>query len=84
MYLMTFTVEGTGPFPLDMLRYDTCWPTDQQSVLGIAAPFRGDESVRRVRLTKVGNSRAECANVAEDRWRSFRWTVVGTESLRRA
>ena len=24
-----FSVEGDGTFPLDMLRYDECWPSDE-------------------------------------------------------
>lgn len=23
---ITYTVTGSGPFPIDMLRYDRCWP----------------------------------------------------------
>ena len=38
----TFTVEGTGMFPVDMLRYDNCWPRTEQddSPEVLAAPPR--------------------------------------------
>jgi hypothetical protein len=28
----TFVVVGTSHFPLDMLRYDSCWPRTSDSV----------------------------------------------------
>lgn len=36
--LYEFTVEGSGLFPFDMLRYDQCWPKSQN---GSAAIERG-------------------------------------------
>jgi hypothetical protein len=32
MYVQTFTVTGSMSFPLDMLRYDACWPSSQDDV----------------------------------------------------
>ena len=31
-YLVTFKVKGYGPFPVDMLRYDCCYPRSSESV----------------------------------------------------
>lgn len=39
-----FTVEGSGQFPIDMLRYDCCWLRDEiwdpETLLSYTAPFR--------------------------------------------
>ena len=43
-FIQHFTVEGSGPFPIDMLRYDCCWLTDEiwdpETLLGYDRPFR--------------------------------------------
>jgi len=35
----TFTVSGRGPFPLDMLRYDSAWPVNTVDAETIARSF---------------------------------------------
>lgn len=32
MYRVEFKVSGSNPFPVDMLRYDACFPVDGESV----------------------------------------------------
>jgi len=61
-----FTVEGGGHFPVDMLRYDTCWPSSQEDV----AQAFAEKGVRKVRLSTPYN------RVTEGRWLSFGWHVV--------
>lgn len=73
MYETRFTVEGTGQFPLDMLRYDRCFPAKGEDAISMANdhirvprriqldvrhPFKGDRMVTR------------------ERWASFGWTLV--------
>lgn len=43
--LYSFTVEGRGLFPTDMLRYDHCWPHAEQSDSPeiLAAPLRAED-----------------------------------------
>jgi hypothetical protein len=67
----TFVVEGEGIFPLDMLRYDKCWPATADDVAEIAAAcsFHGD-GLRRISL--VSDDYPTLA-----RWESFNWTVLG-------
>ncbi len=66
-----FTVEGVGEFPLDMLRYDRCWPKTGFDVDRMAL----DHSVTRaVELVTHRRPQQEVATI--DRWHSFGWTVV--------
>ena len=66
-----FTVQGRGNFPLDMLRYDSCWPADTASAMSIG---RSDPADTITLLTwGVG--------ITPDRWRSFGWTVTSQERV---
>ena len=61
----TYTVEGYGSFPIDMLRYDNAYPRDSDSIYNM-----GQELDRRqVRL-------ASCHCPTHDRWASFGWKVI--------
>ncbi len=74
-----FTVEGSGEFPLDMLRYDKCWPMRCIDVDKIEQPL-GGWSTRRVRL--VTHVRTGQSWPTIDRWRSFGWRVIETDRRR--
>lgn len=69
-----YTVTSRKPFPLDMLRYDQCWPHFPDSVTVIALSLGGDHALRRgepdwvVHLCGVKPPTSE-------RWESFGWTV---------
>lgn len=66
----TFTVIGSLPFPIDMLRYDACWPARTEDALAILAsqdPMSGGVSVQLY-------SAANCPTPG--RWNSFGWTIV--------
>jgi hypothetical protein len=68
--LWTFTVEGIGGFPFDMLRHDRCWPGSESEVPKLNDFHAGDYvSPRRVGL--VGNNKPNA-----ERWESFGWTVL--------
>lgn len=67
------TFEGTGPFPTDMLRYDQCWPYDQEdSRFDPDMPFG---KTHRVTVVKYSD-RADGRQWSLDRWKSFRWYPV--------
>lgn len=70
MYVTTFTVSGRGSFPLDMLRYDHCWPHTGHDVdmLTEAGP-------RRVVLATAHSNKHE-HRITPDRWNSFGWTCA--------
>lgn len=63
-----FSVQGRGPFPMDMLRYDACYPADEQSSF-VAMDFNCNEP-RTVHLTSL------TMNPTPGRWESFGWAVL--------
>lgn len=69
--LHTFNVTGPGPFPLDMLRYDSCWPaTEARDSHAIGTTF----TARR----EKGNFTIHLTGIREPtvgRWESFGWKV---------
>jgi hypothetical protein len=67
----SITVEGMGAFPIDMLRYDACYPASERDAATIITSFEGAPIVSRVRLTLSFKGR-----YTPDRWRSFLWNVV--------
>ena len=60
-----FSVRGRGRFPIDMLRYDSCWPFQTKDSAAIEA-----DGVRTVTLESASPNRTAA------RWRSFGWEVV--------
>jgi hypothetical protein len=69
----TFKVIGDGRFPLDMLRYDACYPvtTNDALAIGTQFPFRKPTESRTVLL----RTNAENAPTI-GRWESFGWRVI--------
>ena len=64
-----FEVEGPAPFPIDMLRYDECFPASETDSARIEQSFT-DSQDRPLRvLLRGGHPNAE-------RWGSFLWRVV--------
>lgn len=64
-----FTVEGSGPFPLDMLRYDCAFPNSE---MDSNAAERMDGGLRTVDLIM----RSSRDKPTFGRWASFGWTVT--------
>ncbi len=76
--ILTYEVEGTGEFPIDMLRYDSAWPYSADDALKISLqPHDGDAYFNRhtVRLSTYSNNDRWKINTPA-RWRSFSWEVV--------
>lgn len=70
---LRFTVKTRHPaiFPIDMLRYDACWPESSSDSNKITESFiKRTEAGVEITLLKVG---AHCAHA---RWQSFGWDVV--------
>lgn len=66
-------VYGEGAFPMDMLRYDTCWPAHGTDVMQLdAREYRG------VCLGRHARERNDPGWTTE-RWESFGWTVKECE-----
>lgn len=67
-----YTVEGTGPFPFDMLRYDRAWPATEQDA-GILHEHNSSNIRSHERYkVKVRGLRAP----TKERWRSFGWNAT--------
>lgn len=69
-YFTSFTVTGSGRFPVDMLRYDQCWPVTSEDANKIAASF-GDVCEDRkwtIRLTMAARHKL---GPTVGRWQSF-------------
>lgn len=68
----TFTVKGDDAFPIDMLRYDICYPKRSEDANEIERSFRRDRGDHRITLV---SSKAP----TEERWGSFGWAVESVE-----
>lgn len=72
LHTVRFTVEGTGPLPLDMLRYDASYPaTEHDSARAFDDHFGRP---RAVELEHRSERRDWTPTTA--RWQSFGWRVV--------
>ncbi len=87
---IAFAVRGSGHFPTDMLRYDSCYPTDGDAVDGISIGAGDYEDFVRPRVVKlnhiIGATKTEAKRLVEDevyptwgRWESFGWRIVECE-----
>ena len=68
-----FTVIGRGEFPMDMLRYDGCYPKSEKDTVTMQS-----DGLREVMLHKTlnwGHSKIWSPTVG--RWNSFGWAVLG-------
>ena len=64
-----YEVQGSGVLPVDMLRYDSAWPANQEAVSRMSTAQRPDGGPRAVRL-------ASYHRPTVDRWKSFGWQVL--------
>ena len=60
------TVSGTGRFPLDMTRYDRCWPATEHDSNAIHDTFNNPGKQWKVRMAK-----------SEGQWTDGRWASFG-------
>ena len=65
--LYEYSVRGDGQFPIDMLRYDSCWPATQDDVANITYLANAKDHIIKLRSYR---------EPTEARWESFRWKVV--------
>lgn len=69
-----FQVKGRYPFPLDMLRYDCCWPAETEDVGKLDDLIDGvDLDPSRTRYITLGTAKPRAPTV--ERWQSFGWDV---------
>ena len=84
IYTHEFEVTGRGHFPIDMLRYDRCFPADAESSAAIGTEMPNLYVNRTVRLVRVGPSIVVAERITLKRWESFGWKVqhLDTEIIR--
>jgi len=73
MMKQEFKVTGSFGFPLDMLRYDACFPADEQQSALIGHTFVAPRKAITVRLARY--TRRDMATITPERWESFGWRV---------
>lgn len=85
MIIYEFTVRNNHgmPFPLDMLRYGSCWPIDSVSVANMACSHQAlaeakSSGFKPVYTVKLHALAGPCA----ERWATMNWAIVGTVSKR--
>ena len=71
---ITFTVAGTGPFPIDMLRHDCCYPARTGDAKSIEYSLDLDLDGRKRRITLISH-----AHPTVERWNHFGWSIVDGE-----
>jgi len=69
-YIRWACVVGSGPFPMDMLRFDYCFPVRGED----AAKLEADRTEKRAIALKSFTEGGQIFN--EARWHSFGWEVV--------
>jgi hypothetical protein len=74
-YKTTFQVHGSGRFPLDMLRYDCCFPDCSTDISMLSNECRDDRIV-----TLVRHHETKDPNLTVGRWNSFGWGVYLTRT----
>ena len=79
-YLVEFRVQGSFTFPVDMLRYDQCFPRTTDDAITMIENERdlGDSfcKPREIELVKYTDQRTEDLAVTKGRWLSFGWRVM--------
>lgn len=78
-----FTVRGSYPFPLDMLRYDSCIPATEADAALMHEAVLGDGPGDPLRVMEISlvTFRPDCAP-SNDRWESRGWSVTREEACR--
>lgn len=68
--MVSYEVEGHGSFPVDMLRYDCCWPKTEtdSAIMDRSHRDRGGNHHYAIRVMGLKHP-------TEARWQSFGWKV---------
>lgn len=74
MYFHHYTVEGSTPFPIDMLRYDHSYPANVAASTTIDKLYNRLEGRHQLALSAVTDNKTWVPTTG--RWRSFGWDVL--------
>ena len=72
----TFAVRGSGNFPIDMLRYDGCFPAYEIESRLIAMQADAGEDFFEQRTVTLCKVTERVWEPTTSRWRSYGWDVV--------
>ena len=73
-YYQTFNVKSTYSFPIDMLRYDKCYPETHQDTAMICGSF-GLLPASEMAVTVAQQHLSMRPNWTPLQWASFGWTL---------
>lgn len=80
IHIITVKSDGLGeisfPFPIDMLRYDSCYPRTERDSGKIMETHSMGRMVGEVGNIEVITIASRAWAPAKGRWKSFQWTVV--------
>lgn len=71
--VFSFTVSGSGEFPFDMLRFDSCWPRTGHDVSLMTMTYANSgvsPPKREIKMESVSRG-----GPTVERWVSFGWAV---------
>ena len=76
--------DGALDFPMDMLRYDRCYPTTTEGATDIAAIcyLRADDQAAQFIGTPTIELQSNDKVPTSKRWESMGWIVTNVESFR--
>jgi hypothetical protein len=84
MYSHTFIVQGRGAFPMDMLRYDHCYPADTGGAQLIAESWEAPRPGSQDRaVTLMATTTHKTWEPTKARWNSFGWGVIDVQPGRK-
>lgn len=78
--IYTFTVAGSGIFPIDMLRYDSCYPVDTESANAINDSIDQETRFKGTRSFRLRGELPFGPTIG--RWNSFGFNVSDVEENR--
>jgi len=75
----TATYRGNRYFPIDMLRYDSCWPRSPGDVSNIALTFSPEfhNDTLTICVARIAARKSDAWT--DDRWKTFGWVRVQEE-----
>lgn len=77
LYRTAYSVKGRGAFPIDMLRYTSSYPADEDTARRIERSFE-DDTEQTYFLKKY--HRDDEPQLARERWEAkFRWSIIDIE-----
>jgi hypothetical protein len=77
LFLHEATVRGRGNFPVDMLRYDSCYPKSESDSFVILRTLNEDLRERvEVVIMKLADHALPSSVWTEARWESFGWEII--------